>query len=146
MYDPTQDGISHINVYSAGKTVLGRQLSNFAYTPFELDGDTFNSVEGYWYWYFTGKQHNELKKLIGYGAKKRGKELRDDRLDKNGITEEDKTAIKRAISAKINASVYIQNLMQMNKLPYVHYYTYGDKVVHPAEYDWLMDHLNGFRM
>ena len=32
MYKQTEDGYNHINVYSKGKTELGRWLSNFAHT------------------------------------------------------------------------------------------------------------------
>ena len=34
MIDPKLDGIEHINIYSKGKTELGRLLTNFAQTPF----------------------------------------------------------------------------------------------------------------
>lgn len=34
-FKPEMDGIDHINVYSKGKTELGKLLSNFARTPFE---------------------------------------------------------------------------------------------------------------
>lgn len=50
MLDPTKDGIDHINVYSKGKTALGRFLSNFAETDLETKDGHFASVEAYWYW------------------------------------------------------------------------------------------------
>lgn len=34
-YTPDNDGITHINLYSKSRTVLGRQLSNFAHSPFK---------------------------------------------------------------------------------------------------------------
>lgn len=39
------DGIDHINIYSKGKTELGCLLSNFAFSPFTINNDTFPSVE-----------------------------------------------------------------------------------------------------
>jgi len=36
MINPEEDGITHINIYSKGKTDLGRMLSNFAKLPFIL--------------------------------------------------------------------------------------------------------------
>ena len=44
------DGMTHINVYSKGKTEIGRWLSNFAYSPIDLGNEGyFSSIEGYWY-------------------------------------------------------------------------------------------------
>ena len=37
-----------INISSKGETETERMLSNFAYTPFELDGVHYESVEGFW--------------------------------------------------------------------------------------------------
>ena len=54
MFQPNEDGITHINICSKGKTELGRLLSNFAHTPFWLQGaGRFESVEGYWFWLGT---------------------------------------------------------------------------------------------
>jgi hypothetical protein len=48
---PSEDGVTHINVYSRGNTELGRLLSNFAHTPFSHpEFGEFASVEGFWYW------------------------------------------------------------------------------------------------
>lgn len=45
-YTATTDGIDHINIYSKGKTTLGRMLSNFACTPFTHPEDgKFASIE-----------------------------------------------------------------------------------------------------
>lgn len=49
MFEPKNDGIDHINVYSGGATELGRLLTNFAHTPFENEYGKFESVEGFWY-------------------------------------------------------------------------------------------------
>ena len=37
MYKPKDDGITHINIYSQGKTQLGRFLSNFEPSPIETE-------------------------------------------------------------------------------------------------------------
>lgn len=50
MFDCQKDGIDHINVYSKGKTALGRFLSNFAQVDLETKNGNFSSVEAYWYW------------------------------------------------------------------------------------------------
>lgn len=42
------DGPSPLNVYSKADEELGRLLSNFAHTPFVMDGITYASVEGFY--------------------------------------------------------------------------------------------------
>ena len=73
-YTPDTDGIDHINIYSKGKTELGRLLTNFAHTPFTfpLHG-AFSSVEAFWYYAKTGFLHPQLKPLYGFRAKEEGK-------------------------------------------------------------------------
>lgn len=50
MIDYKKDGVDHINIYSKGKTSLGRFLSNFAQADIETEDGNFASIEGYWYW------------------------------------------------------------------------------------------------
>jgi predicted NAD-dependent protein-ADP-ribosyltransferase YbiA (DUF1768 family) len=64
-----QDGVNCINVFSRGETELGRQLSNFAHFPFEFEGEKFQSVEGWYYWFSRG-QEPIMKFLHGSEAKK----------------------------------------------------------------------------
>ena len=72
--DPKEDGVSHINVWSRGTTDLGRDLSNFAHTPFVHPRyGPFQSVEGFWYWLSTGQKEIKLRHLWGYLAKEEGK-------------------------------------------------------------------------
>ena len=59
-FDPNLDGINHINVYSRGKTEIGRFLSNMAHTPFEyqrFESQRFDlkNVESFW----KGKMKDE---------------------------------------------------------------------------------------
>jgi hypothetical protein len=51
MWIPEEDGVTHINIYSKGKTELGRWLTNFSYSPFNHpEYGKFLSMEGFWYW------------------------------------------------------------------------------------------------
>jgi hypothetical protein len=69
--DPKQDSVSHINIYSKAATQLGRMLSNFYHAAFEYGKyGYFESVEGFWYYYFTGQKHEHLRTLYGIAAKK----------------------------------------------------------------------------
>jgi hypothetical protein len=66
--DSKQDGINHINIYSKGKTELGRLLTNFARTPIETPFGHFESGEGYWFWLRASKLSNRcpLKNMWGF--------------------------------------------------------------------------------
>lgn len=123
------DGIDHINVYSKGKTLLGRKLSNFADTPFELSNDGFfRTVEGYWYWIMTGLE--ELRTLPGWECKQVGKRAT---LLRTCPT---KTELSKAYRAKLEAHSDIAEALRNNKLPLAHYYVYNGKVVEPKEWQW----------
>jgi len=45
-----EDGVTHINIYSKGRTTLGQMLSNFEDSPFTCEDGNFRSIEDYWYW------------------------------------------------------------------------------------------------
>lgn len=147
LYLPEQDGITHINVYSRGATEIGRMLSNFYYSPFIYQPyGKFNSVEGFWYWWFTGQQHEQFRVLSGWGAKQEGKKYRDDRIDKSGgISDEDKRVVLEAIRCKLRQNKIIQVKLKQSCLPFSHYYAYGDKVVRLPEYDWMLDEFERIR-
>lgn len=71
--NPSTDGIDHINVYSKGTTELGRFLSNFSRTPFQISIGNFTSIEGLIY--FLGSFDNRLRSAHGMEAKRLGREL-----------------------------------------------------------------------
>lgn len=144
--DPTKDGITHINIYTKGKTELGRALSNlsphsFTYEPYGF----FKCVEAFWYYYLTGCQHEELRLMNGFDAKKQGKKYRDDRIDKDGLSQKDKDVILGAIRCKLNAHKEIKRMLKENDLPFSHYYFYGKednaKVTDLPQYAWLVDYF-----
>lgn len=127
--DPTYDGVAHINVYSKGRTELGRLLSNFAYTPFTIPFlGMFNSVEGFWYYILTG--NNVCRALSGWQAKDIGRKL--------PIIREvpTKRELKIAYKAKMKYNPIVRQGLLLNDLPLVHYYVYGDKIVVPEEWQW----------
>jgi hypothetical protein len=67
-----EDGIDHINIYSKGKTELGRWLSNFSECAIKHPFDGyFNSVEAYWYYDITGNE--DLRLTSGFEAKQLGR-------------------------------------------------------------------------
>ena len=139
--NPEEDGITHINIYSKGKTELGRFLSNFQLFPFLTPDGLFNSIEGYWYWLLCDHpEKDRLKKTSGYAAKLLGRQLKAQ--DWND-SEEFKTKIKIAILIKVN---YKLKDFFSSTLPFTHYYDYGGKVVKPKEGQWIIDYFNELRI
>ena len=144
-FHPKGDGVDHINIYSKGKTPLGRWLTNFALAPFELDDHgIFESVEGYWYWLKTGKQHEALRLLFGVEAKRAGKSFT--RVEYEGDFDAD---IKRAIRAKLLQHPKMLNSLIDSTLPLTHYYVYGysedNCKVTPAGYEWITEYIEEVR-
>jgi hypothetical protein len=137
--NPEDDGITHINVYSKGKTELGRLLSNFAETPFvhPIHGK-FLSVEGYWYWLSCEKDHRreQLRMAAGWQAKKLGRAFRGTDYPKDMFFEEH---VKMALKAKLEQNERIRILLQDSILPFEHYYIYNDNVKEVSEGKWILD-------
>lgn len=147
------DGIEHINVYSKGKTLLGRQLSNFANIPCVVEHNgkkiKFNTIEGYWYflhiWLLTNESYYELMDLDGPAAKEYGRQIiREKELrelsNKQKLIFEKK--IQNAIINKILNNKDLMLMMKKNTLPYLHYYNYGGKIVVPDDDDWFIKYIN----
>lgn len=141
MIEAKDDGITHINIYSKGKTSLGRWLSNFQRYPFTHPEDgKFASVEGYWYWLST--KDDKLRDMHGFQAKDYGRKVGGkDWLDED----EFKDKIKWAIKYKIETWTNLKALFIKTKLPLEHYYVYGGKVVKPKEGKWILEFLEVLR-
>ncbi len=141
-FKPENDGIDHINIYSKGKTELGRLMSNFAFTPFELPLEgRFASVEAYWYWLQT--KDDRLRGLSGFLAKSAGKKLLT-LVDDETFIEGFNKKIKNAICAKINYNPEIGKMLVKSELPFTHYYVFGNKKKE-AGFKWLVEFWEGLR-
>lgn len=146
--DPKEDGVSHINIYSKGATQIGRMLSNFYRASFQYDSyGKFESVEGFWYYYFTGCKHEHLRELYGIAAKKAGQALRDDRVDIGGISDTDREVILEAIRCKLRQHKQIRETLGKSELPFEHYYWWGEPpiVVNLPQYKWIVDEFERLR-
>ena len=147
--DPLRDGVDHINVYSKGRTELGRLLSNFAQTPFDCIDGHFESVEGYWYWLLAVKEPvnrelERLRSLHGFEAKRVGKEIEN--IDRTRpVTREFRECIYNAFAAKLKANPRVQELLKASTLPFKHYYVYERGVQVLPEFDWLMVYWENLR-
>jgi hypothetical protein len=149
--DPAQDGVDHINVYSKGKTTLGRFLSNFAKAPIDTEDGHFDSIEGYWYWLGlsdaqrTSDQGQQLRFLSGSKAKEHGRAMRA--ADWHESAPEFKAKICRAIDLKLRDNPEMLRQLRENTLPLVHYYTFRfnpSKPVFPKSGQWVIDHLSSY--
>lgn len=143
MIDPQNDGVDHINIYSRGKTELGRALSNFAPTRFAHPTlGVFCSMEGFYYFISTGMKHDVLRALHGYKAKQIGSEK------ERVYCEDFERLMKEGLSCKIKHNPWIMDLLKSSSLPFTHYYFYGTdkvKVVFPKGNDWLVDGVTEIR-
>jgi hypothetical protein len=145
------DGIDHINVYSKGRTELGRFLTNFAYCPIVTEDGPFNSIEGYWGWLGLSENNpvrEQLRTLYGWQAKK----LKDDQY-KNGdpgrFDENFEAKIAKAVLLKMHTDK-AKNILRQNQalldLPLEHYYCFGPddnpKVIDvKRKYQFLIDSI-----
>ncbi len=139
--NPEEDGITHINIYSKAKTKLGKFLSNFHECDLVLPEGNFKSIEGYWY-YIQTKPYDKrelLKNMSGFEAKTQGRLIREGNFL---FDKEFERKIKKAFSIKINTYPEYEKLMKDNKLPYKHYYVYGEKIYDKTnEFKWMLDHV-----
>ena len=132
-YLDKDDGITHINVYSKGKTELGRLLSNFAHTPFKYNNEIFQSVESYWYYSKTGNL--DFKDLIGYKAK----ECYRNKYPKNYKgSNPSKEQLKEIYKLKLQHHPNIKKLLLQNNLPLAHYYIMDGKQIDANEFLWTV--------
>jgi len=145
MLNPNEDGITHINIYSKGKTSLGQMLSNFYNNISDIktkDGG-FKSVEGYWYWLSVDSNQNDkniLRLAHGFNAKKVGKQL----VDRFGRRFDDdfEDKIIRAIWNKAQQNILLFDV-KYKDLPFEHYYNYGGKIHDVKDkYLWMIDGID----
>jgi hypothetical protein len=135
MINPNFDGIDHINIYSKGKTELGKSLTNFAHTPVNLGKyGYFESIEGFWFWLGTGD--DKLRNMYGYQAKQYGGQLQKYKV------ENFEEVIKWSLEEKVKQHPIIMKMLAESTLPFKHYYVYGNtqnyKVVN-AGFEWITE-------
>lgn len=102
-----------LNIWSMSDEPIGREMSNFAHTPFVLDGVEFGSVEAFYVWLLLSEGGNERKRekvrpTWGLHAKRLAPKTRPARVrhletwvDVGSAEHHD--LIRRAIRAKLHA-------------------------------------------
>lgn len=128
------DGVHHINIYSKGKTEIGRWLSNFSYCPIDTENGNFNSIEGYWYWLTT--LNDRLRQLHGFSAKKLGKGSEKIVKVSDKVF---KSKICKALDLKLKTNP--KWVAEQCNLSLKHYYEYGGKRIEKQEYNWITEHI-----
>lgn len=121
---PLEDGVSHINVYSKGKTQLGRWLTNPSPLGFHhpVHG-RFRSVEGFHYFLKNGTKDKSYAELNGFEARRKGiaeKYLNQKNPDFDRL-------MRSAWLCKITQHQCLYELVLANELPLAHYYYYGNE-------------------
>jgi hypothetical protein len=138
------DGVDHINVYSKGKTSIGRWLSHFTCAKFEHPRfGRFLSVEGFWYWRLTEEspQRERLRLLSGWAAKQAGRDLA--RREDPDSAEFRRDVIEAEI-AKLEAHPAKRAEFMATTLPLAHYYEYpSGRVIGGAQ--WVIAELEKIR-
>lgn len=138
LYNPENDGIDHINVYSQANTELGRFLSNFAHYPQNTPDGEFESLEGYWYWLKT--YDDRLRHLHGVDAKRLGRSL-------PAVSQVDKSKFKKALKIKVfdNKEFLLNSSLWNNiEIPLTHYYVYNGNRKE-AGGQWIIEYLEQLR-
>jgi len=139
-YEVDGDGITHINIYSKGKTHLGRYLTNFACTPIVTVDGNFNSVEGYWYW--LSNHDDVMRTLYGFNAKKVGRSLpRTFELTHMDF----ELKIREACWIKLHSDQVMLDTFVASTLPFTHYYVFSNGFAKDAGFSWLVDMWEQFR-
>lgn len=120
-FNPNEDGITHVNIYSKSGSRLGRFLSHFRKIPFEHPTmGKFESMEGYWYYVKTGFKFDSLRRLWGKEAKDLGKTLPIVECDDFWFW------IDQGNLAKLNAYPGAKQALKESTGPFTHYYVFGD--------------------
>lgn len=151
---PFEDGITHINIYTKGKTELGKMLSNL-YTSkviieFEDEKLEFKTIEGFWYfliiYYGTKEKDYKFMEYNGFKAKEEGrKKIKENNINSREISTKEcfKNKITKAIKEKVKQNKNILTELTYSELKFKHYYFYGEernaKVIEKNEYNWIIE-------
>jgi hypothetical protein len=139
--DPKKDGVTHINVYTGGATVVGREGSNLYEAPTDSprlilrESDKaliaighFKTLEGTWWWLSGGMVDDYFRTCSGFDARKRGSSIpKEDRVELPSFKHE----IRYAIALKYRTHPEILDRLLNSTLPLTHYYVFGKKSANP---------------
>lgn len=139
---PDTDGIDHINIYTKGKTELGRSLTNLSPYPLIHDGVRFHSMEAFWYYHklrMLGLTYLHFSTMKGFEAKKAGAKIKENLSPEQ--FEEFKALMIDGMKCRLRQNRQLLQLLVDSDLPFKHYYGYGStaagwKIVELTRHDW----------
>jgi len=141
LWNPEEEGKTHLNIYSQSRLSLGRWMSNWTNDPIDLEGTgKFLSIEGLWYYLTregTEEEQEKLRYLTGFAAKEFGRKLPHSDL----FSPNDKhfqQVIHAAIRQRLDNSPEYANVLRFSTVPLTHYYVFNG-VVREGSYQWVVD-------
>lgn len=146
-HNPLDDGVTFINVYTKGRTRLGRLLTNPAdLKVYHKKYGWFRTAEGLWYYLRTGCKHEVLRTMSGFEAKALGKTL-------EVVWNQDfQKEFLKAIRYKVLSNEELKTLLRQSTLPLTHFYFYGSpyndrppKVIYPKGSEWQIEFFEELR-
>lgn len=138
--NPDEDGDTHINIYTKGKTELGRMLSNLSNIGFTHPTyGEFRSMEGWYYYVATGFKVEDLKHYYGFNAKALGNKF--ERVPNDDFERH----IKCGLMLKILQNERLKEMVKESTLPFTHYYNYGGKIILPKGQLYQVEYIESFR-
>jgi hypothetical protein len=139
------DSIDHINVYTRGRTRLGRAMSNLSDCNIDHPRHgLFRTLEGLWYYLKTGSNDDWYRLMSGYDCRKRGK---------TGTTVWNTNFhrdFKIGMVLKILSNPLLMEELKESTLPFTHYYFFGKtpdklKLMVPKGHEWQMEFWESMR-
>lgn len=157
--DPKMDGVTHINVFTRGNTLVGRECSNLRHAPTDnpslilLKGaygeemkpiGKFDCLEGFWWWLSTGMTEEYFRTCSGFDARRHGSSLT--KIPRASFKHE----IRYAIALKLKTYPDMLSRLLNSILPLAHYYVFGKpgapQKVRPADRSmWVIHFLEEIR-
>lgn len=146
--NPAYDGVTHCNIlHMKAATRLGRLLSNLADVAVNHpEHGRFRTAEGLYYYLITGCQHEDLRSMDGYTAKREGSKLKKVWMD------DFRDQFMKGVVDKIANHDELRDLFEKSSLPFTHYYVYRSKdpkvpprVTMPKDSQWIVDEIQKLR-
>lgn len=136
------DGKDHINIYTKGKTFLGRFLSNLYPAPVETKkSGYFYSAEALWY-YLTREDSECFRNIKDpFTCKTVGRMKPKKKIDMKYVYSE----MSEAIKYKVANNEPVKRMLRSSDKPFTHYYEYGGKKIFPQNQEWLSESVENLR-
>ena len=163
------DGITHINIYSKSKTILGRSLSHFSEFGFCVDNNQFRTLEGYFYYNLLSIHFNEkniipsafkqfllnskgsdVKKTMKIFFKENSKEIDFKKLKTIKQSQEFKSKILKGLEERLKQNKELEDLLFKNDLDFEHYYVFEKEnktiiVDKKKEFEYIIDFYKRYK-